>query len=97
MKLNAIVECADGFRMSVQASEYHYCSPRTNDAVYHCVEVGFPSECEWELMPWAEDPDTPSDTIYPFVPVTVIRAVIEKHGGMVKGELPPMTKGEEEE
>ena len=107
MNLNATVECADGFRMSVQASKHHYCSPRTDDAVYHCVEVGFPSEHECELMPFAEEPDTPTDTVYSYVPATVIHSVIEKHGGMVKGELPPMklvpvlvgvwSKGEEEE
>lgn len=96
MALRRTVVCADGFEMSVQASAAHYCEPRRDDAAeYSCVEVGFPSECEWELMPWAEDPDTPTGTVYSYVPVTAIRSVIEKHGGMVKGELPPMTKGEE--
>ena len=96
MALRRTIVCADGFEMSVQASKYHYCTPRRNDAVeYSCVEVGFPNECEWELMPWAQDPDTPTSSVYSQVPATVIRTVIEKHGGIVTGELPPMTKGEE--
>ena len=39
--------CADGFTMSVQASEYHYSTPRRTDAEsYTEVEVGYP----WILL-----------------------------------------------
>ena len=38
------VVCADGFSMSVQASETHYCSPREDGAEkYTAVEVGYPT------------------------------------------------------
>lgn len=38
------VVCNDGFTMSVQASQFHYCSPRVDLAEsYDSVEVGFPS------------------------------------------------------
>lgn len=42
--------CNDGFNMSVQGSQFHYCSPRKNQNWYNSMEVGFPSEKE-ELMP----------------------------------------------
>jgi hypothetical protein len=37
------VVCQDGFSMSVQASETHYCSPRDNIGPWDEVEVGYPS------------------------------------------------------
>jgi len=40
------VICADGFRMSVQASKGHYSEPRIDNAVYASVEVGGISEPE---------------------------------------------------
>ena len=76
------IECADGFTMSVQASEFHYCTPRDNDGPYAEFEVGFPSQPEDQLMPYAEDPERPTDTVYGYVPLEVIEALIEKHGGV---------------
>ena len=84
------VVCADGFTMSVQASEYSYSEPRTNDAQrYTAVEIGFPSEKEDVILEWAEDPKNPEDTVYPYVPSHVVASVCAKHGGIVEGELPP--------
>ena len=37
------VVCQDGFSMSVQASETHYCSPRDSIGPWDRVEVGYPS------------------------------------------------------
>jgi hypothetical protein len=68
--------------MSVQASEFHYCTPRDNDGPYAEFEVGFPSQPEDQLMPYAEDPERPTDTVYGYVPLEVIEALIEKHGGV---------------
>mgnify|MGYP003395945436 CR=1 FL=1 len=77
------IVCADGFTMSVQASEFHYCEPRhTDEPFYSAVEVGFPSEKQDELMEWAESPDNPTGTVYGWVPVEVINALVAKHGGM---------------
>lgn len=106
------IVCTDGFRMSVQAGDGLYSSPRKDGAFsYTDVEVGFPSEVEELLMPYAEllnqyNPETdewdipadPTESVYPYTPASVILAVIAKHGGMVSGELPPlkMTGGEEE-
>jgi len=87
--LNEKVICADGFSMSVQANENAYCSPRMNGAtLYVEVEVGFPTEREELIMPWAESPARPTDTVYAYVPASVVTNVIAKHGGMVSGEVP---------
>jgi len=76
--------------MSVQASSGAYCEPREDDArSYSQVEVGYPSVAEPDLMEWVESPDRPTDTVYGWVPSIVVRDVIEKHGGMVEGEVPP--------
>ena len=95
------VVCQDGFAMSVQASEFHYCHPRESGISmnYSAVEVGFPSKKEELLMDWAEDVDEPTGTVYGYVPSSIIIDVIEKHGGMVGGELPglDLTDYDEEE
>lgn len=77
--------CADGFNMSVQASDTHYCSPRDAIGPWQSVEVGLPSEPVAELMPYADDAEHPTGTVYGYVPVEVIDAIIAAHGGL-KGE-----------
>lgn len=73
--------CRDGFKMSVQASEYHYCEPRTDEGPWTHVEVGFPSWIEPLLWPYAESPAKWTDSVYPGVPVELVAAVVELHGG----------------
>ena len=81
--LRPIVVCVDGFTMSVQASDFHYCSPRKNGLNnYTTVEIGFPSQMDELLMPYAESENTPTDTVYAYVPVDIVNKVIEKHGGI---------------
>lgn len=74
--------CKDGFTLSVQANEYAYCSPRWNDGGWHKYEVGYPSErCE-ELMPYIDGEDSnPTQTVYGYVPESIIMDVINRHGG----------------
>lgn len=89
MKLNEKVICADGFEMSVQASEHSYCEPRITGANrYSYVEVGYPSQKEELLMEWAESPNKPTNTVYGWVPSERVSLVIAKHGGMLSGEVP---------
>jgi len=89
-KRNKIVVCADGFRMSVQAFDGAYCRPgEDNAAAYTHVEIGFPNREESLLMPYAEAPKKPMDTVYGYVPVETVFLVISKHGGMLEGEVPP--------
>lgn len=77
------VVCADGFSISVQASENHYCEPRENFLKeYKTVELGFPSEEEPMLLDYADDSTDPTYTIYGYVPTELVDKVLEKHGGI---------------
>jgi hypothetical protein len=88
-KVNKKIICKDGFSMSVQANSTSYCNPRINDAErYDRVEIGFPSQEEPLLLEFAEDDTRPTDTVYLYVPATIVTLVIAKHGGMISGELP---------
>lgn len=78
------IECADGLKLSVQASCTHYCTPRDSVGPWVAVEIGYPSERVEELMAYADNPDAPTDTVYGWVPVEVVEAVIEKHGGIIE-------------
>lgn len=81
----ARILCRDGFNISVQASEFAYCTPRvTADIEYTKFECGFPSSAVPELREWKDGDDKDDDTVsvYGFVPVEVIVALIEKHGGI---------------
>ena len=87
------VVCADGFSMSVQASEFNYCSPRSDVGPWASVEVGFPSEREPAPEKYAEDPsaeikDGKVQTVYGWVPMSTIKDIVQSHGGQVDGDLP---------
>mgnify|MGYP003655696608 CR=1 FL=1 len=96
---NKHIICVDGFKMSVQANESAYCTPRITDAEsYTAVEVGYPSAEESLLLPFAEESlllpyaenlERPTNTVYGWVPTTVVALVCAKHGGIVEGALPP--------
>ena len=94
-----VVVCKDKFSMSVQASELHYCTPKENGntMTYTSVEVGFPTEKEELLMDYADDRDEPTGTVYPYVPAQLILDVIDKHGGMLSGEIPSLDLTEHKE
>ena len=73
--------CLDGFAMSVQASSKHYSHPREDGLkVYTHYEVGFPSEQPTYFADYADQPDY-TNTVYPWVPVELIVAEINYHGG----------------
>ena len=80
--------CADGFRLSVIAGGGAYSTPR-DGAPYVAVEVGFPSSRPepWEGVwrAFAEDEDDPTETVYGYVPVDLVEALIAAHGGERKG------------
>lgn len=71
------VECADGWTVSVQASEKHHCTPKSNDGPYKTVEVGYPLSPEELLTPYEDG----KYGIYNRVPVEIVDEVIKKHGG----------------
>ena len=74
--------CANGLRLSIQASRNHYCEPRSDTGPWTHVEVGFPSRVEPLLWPYAAQPGEWTDTIYGCVPIELVAAVIELHGGI---------------
>lgn len=76
------IECSDGFSLSVQASHGAYCMPRTNIGPWYMVEVGFPSDVPTGIMNYAENPDSPTDTVYGYVPIELVEELIDAHGGM---------------
>lgn len=80
--------CADGLTLSVQASAVHYCTPREDAAWYWAVEVGFPTVPVPELLPYAEDADRPTKTVYGYVPVELVEQIITTHGGIAAEATP---------
>ena len=82
MVIRQPIECADGFSVSVQASSFHYCSPRTNTDSYSSVELGYPSEADDLIMEYAKEQDNPTETVYGWVPIEIVQQLIEKHGGI---------------
>ena len=104
-QLRKQIRCNDGFRMSVQASREHFCSPRNDVGPYDGVEVAYPSEWEDLLLPYTDNNTdrTPAicgaaPTLYVNVPPQVIHAVIQKHAGLASdsGQLPPMEEYDED-
>lgn len=83
----------DGTELSIQASNFHYCSPR-QDLPYNQYtefEIGFPSRVIPEIMEWVEDSSDPTGTVYACVPKSVIEDFIAKAGGVkdvvTRGEI----------
>lgn len=69
------IVCKDGFKMSIQASEYHYCKPQvTGLAFYEQYEVS----CEPQTILKEYD----SGGVYGHVPASVVADVIRDHGGI---------------
>lgn len=78
----------NGLVMSVQASTTHYCEPRSTTEVpnynwYETFEIGFPSQKVEKLLPYAEEPESPTDTVYAYVPKALVREVIADAGGVI--------------
>ena len=92
-EFNKRVRCNDGTSLSVQANQYVYCEPRTDDlshwSDYLKVEVGYIYDADDNsLTPpndWQEYADGvfPSD-VYGYVPTDLVLAFIADHGGEVQ-------------
>ena len=96
--LNKKIVCKDGTVLSVQASSWHYCSPRRNEGPYRQVEVaiisGVPSP---ELIKYLEndleyyEENEESLMVCAYVLVRIVSRFIEECGGVhekSKGILP---------
>ena len=83
MKIYKRVICADGFTISIQANQGSYCEPRNDVGPYSCVELGFPSMEETVILRFAEEPASPTESVYGYVPVKLVRELLERHGGPI--------------
>jgi hypothetical protein len=78
------IVCLDEFSISIRASRTHYCSPREDEGPYSRVECGFPSKTPGkELMKYAENASDPTDTVYGYVPIDVVRRELLSHGPLL--------------
>ena len=79
------LRCADGFKVSVQASSTHRCWPREDCGPYREVECGYPTAPMPSLGQWIEegDPATMTDTVWGYVPLVEIAKVLAEHGGLL--------------
>ena len=81
---NPVITCKDGFSVSVQCSEFHYCNPRktyTDVAKYESFELGFPSELDPLIAEYAEEKDT-VETVFGRVPRDIVEKLLMSHGGV---------------
>lgn len=76
------IECSDGFSVSIQASNFTYCTPRDDTGPWTKVELGFPSEDMPSLNEYAETPDDHTGTVFAYVPLKKVMAVLDSHGGI---------------
>jgi hypothetical protein len=81
------VVCKDGFQMSVQAGQSNYSEPKDVADSYEEMEVGYPTEEEYLFAKYAEDEENLCDTVYGYVPCSIIDKVIEKHGGIDESKI----------
>jgi hypothetical protein len=74
MRVREAMELPGGGNLSIQASAFHYCSPRDDDGPYVSVEV-LPYGCPDIPEAWAEYRDGDSG-IYGYIPVDLVNAYI---------------------
>lgn len=77
------ISCKDGFKVSVQASNTHYCEPRDDNGPWSKVECGFPTEAVPCWLEYAADKDRPTDTVYGYVPILLVVEALDSHGGII--------------
>lgn len=79
-----MIVCNDGFELSVQGHAGAYSYPRDDWAdEYEQVEIMAIQKADPLLEPYERDCNAVGeDMIYPYVPVSVIVQIIEKHGGL---------------
>ena len=72
--------CFGDLKLSIQASDFHYCTPRENTDYYDEVEIGFPNFnfSDEFIGKYADDKDTPQDTVYGYVPISELAEEISK-------------------
>ena len=79
------IELMDGTTLSVQVGEGLYCTPRGDTGPWSEVEIGYPSKPIPELYKWMEGrigETDPTDTVYGYVPVSVLLEAARARGGI---------------
>lgn len=81
------VTCADGFTVYCHAGWFYYCTPRVAFAEWDTIELATPSE----VLPdhftmYAENEENLLETFYSYVPVSLVDALLELHGGIANGQ-----------
>lgn len=74
--------CADGLSVSVQASEGHYCHPKSNSGPWSEYEILVNKNHAEGLLAWRSD-DFRDDVVCAFVPSNVLVNFINEHGGVI--------------
>ena len=91
---NPRITCKDGCNISVQGSSFNYATPREDNPPngYTHVECGYPSSkpTTHALLDYAEcfGDHGYTETVYGYVPVEVVEAELDAHGGVVEGVMP---------
>jgi len=83
-----IIKCNGGLTVSVQASGFHYCTPRNDSGPWTHYELGFPSSRKnlTAIREYAEDPKDLTGTVYPYVPKLKVKQLIRDNGGLASGK-----------
>ena len=95
----------NGGNISIQASRTAYSEPRDNFGPYTEMELGYPSKdtvLPESVLKYVEQSATynddgsyngndPYNSVYPYVPSSVVKELIQANGGIKSGELPPMS------
>jgi hypothetical protein len=95
------VEFNNGGKVSIQASSTHYSEPRNDEGPYNRVEIGYPTRntripksmlrfIEQGLNHREDGELDPYDNVYPYVPASIVRKLIQMNGGVKSGEVPPL-------
>lgn len=83
--------CSNGLTFSLQTTEMNYCSPRSDIGPWSKVEIGFPNREVEKLMPFADDKNRPTETIYGWVPMNIIMEIITDNGGLIPADEDQLT------
>mgnify|MGYP005704977217 FL=1 len=85
---NPRIVCQNGFSISVQGQGGSYSTRNANGELTH-VECGFPSTTPKTkaLRELAESTEY-TETVYGWVPVEVVLAELQAHGGIISGKMP---------
>lgn len=77
------IELANGVTLSIQASMYHYCSPRENIGFYTSVEVAADRLIE-DFQEYIDDDSDKNFVVYAYVSVGELDSYIKRSGGIIR-------------